>query len=47
MHEFCEDELKSLGEAVSLTPDGTFYSDGAEGNLALYQTWTKSEATLE
>ena len=47
VHEFREDELKDLGEAAGLTLDGTFYSDGSEGNLALYQTWTKSEVTLE
>ena len=47
VHEFREDELKGLGVAARLTLDGTFYSDGGEGNLALYQTWTKSEVTFE
>jgi 2-polyprenyl-3-methyl-5-hydroxy-6-metoxy-1,4-benzoquinol methylase len=47
VHEFCEEELKNLGEAAGLTLAETFYSDGREGNLALYQTWTKSEGTLE
>lgn len=47
VHEFREEELKTLGEATGLTLQETFYSDGREGNLALYQTWTKSEGSLE
>ena len=47
VHEFRDDEMNGLGKAAGLTQDGTFYSDGGEGNLALYQTWTKSEVTLE
>ena len=47
VHEFREQELKALGEAAGLALQEIFYSDGREGNLALYQTWTKSEVTLE
>jgi 2-polyprenyl-3-methyl-5-hydroxy-6-metoxy-1,4-benzoquinol methylase len=47
VHEFREEELKALGEAAEMNLQETFYSDGREGNLALYQTWTKSEVTLE
>ena len=47
VHEFREEELRSLGEAAGLKLDETFYTDGKEGNLALYQTWTKVEEYLE
>jgi SAM-dependent methyltransferase len=47
VHEFREDELEALGESAGLKLSETFYSDGREGNLALYQIWIKSEGTLE
>jgi len=47
VHEFREDELTALGEAVGMQLQESFYSDGREGNLALYQIWKKSEEILE
>lgn len=47
VHEFREDELQALGESAGLKLSETFYSDGREGNLALYQIWKKNEGTLE
>ncbi len=47
VHEFSEAELKVLGERAGLALTETFYSDGREGNLALYQIWRKNEEVLE
>ncbi|HSN94587.1 MAG TPA: class I SAM-dependent methyltransferase, partial [Anaerolineaceae bacterium] len=47
VHEFRAEELNGLGEEVGLSLGDTFYSDGGEGNLALYQTWNKSEGSRE
>lgn len=47
VHEFSAEELQTLGEQAGLHLSNSFYSDGGEGNLALYQTWTTSEATLD
>ncbi len=41
VHQFTPDKLKSLGEATGLILKETFYSDGKEGNLGLYQIWQK------
>lgn len=35
--------LKQLGESAALKLEKEFFSDGKEGNLALYQVWKKSE----
>ncbi len=47
VHEFRDEELKALGEAAGLHLQESFFSDGKEGNLALYQIWTKTEDSLE
>ena len=39
VHHFSEDELDSLAEAAGFEIIKTFYSDGKEGNLAIYQVW--------
>lgn len=39
VHIFKEDELTRLAQAAGFKITETFYSDGKEGNLALYQTW--------
>jgi 2-polyprenyl-3-methyl-5-hydroxy-6-metoxy-1,4-benzoquinol methylase len=41
VHHFSEDELASLAESAGFTIIETFYSDGKEGNLAIYQEWRK------
>ena len=39
VHHFSEDELAALAESSGFETIETFYSDGKEGNLALYQVW--------
>ena len=41
VHHFSEDELASLAESSGFEIVETFYSDGKEGNLAIYQEWRK------
>ncbi len=40
VHIFSEEELKNLAEVTGFKIDRFFYSDGKEGNLALYQKWS-------
>jgi len=42
VHHFNEPELADLAESSGFDVLDTFYSDGKEGNLAIYQTWKKS-----
>lgn len=39
VHHFSEEELAELAETSGFQIVDTFYSDGKEGNLAIYQTW--------
>jgi len=39
VHHFNEHELQTLAENNGFQVSQTFYSDGAEGNLGLYQCW--------
>jgi SAM-dependent methyltransferase len=39
VHLFSEGELRVLAKQTGFSIEETFYSDGAEGNLALYQVW--------
>jgi 2-polyprenyl-3-methyl-5-hydroxy-6-metoxy-1,4-benzoquinol methylase len=39
VHHFTEAELRELADATGFTVRETFYSDGASGNLGLYQVW--------
>ena len=39
VHHFDEPELHELAKATGFTVIDTFYSDGATGNLGLYQVW--------
>jgi len=41
VHHFSERELAELAESSGFRMVETFYSDGKEGNLAIYQTWQK------
>ena len=41
VHHFSEAELASLAESTGFQIVETFYSDGKEGNLAIYQEWQK------
>jgi SAM-dependent methyltransferase len=41
VHHFSEDELTNLAESSGFKIVDTFYSDGKEGNLAIYQVWLK------
>jgi len=41
VHHFNEEELAELAEAGNFQIVDTFYSDGKEGNLAVYQVWRK------
>jgi hypothetical protein len=41
VHHFSEAELAALAESSGFTIFETFYSDGKEGNLAIYQVWQK------
>jgi SAM-dependent methyltransferase len=42
VHHFSEDELATLAESSGFSVIETFYTDGKEGNLAIYQVWRKS-----
>ena len=39
VHIFSESELSALAKASGFDVEDSFYSDGKEGNLGLYQTW--------
>jgi SAM-dependent methyltransferase len=39
VHHFSEDELAEVAQSSGFQIVETFYSDGKEGNLAIYQTW--------
>jgi len=39
VHQFSEVELERLAQAAGFRVMETFYSDGKEGNLSLYQEW--------
>ncbi len=39
VHHFSEDELAELAQAAGFRPVESFYSDGREGDLSLYQVW--------
>ena len=41
VHHFSEGELAALAVSSGFTIVQTFYSDGKEGNLAIYQEWEK------
>ncbi|MBN1449500.1 MAG: methyltransferase domain-containing protein [Anaerolineales bacterium] len=41
VHHFSEAELAKMAESSGFTIVETFYSDGREGNLAIYQVWKK------
>ena len=41
VHHFNEEELAWLAKSSGFKIIDTFYSDGKEGNLAIYQTWQK------
>ena len=40
VHHFVEEELAELAESSGFRIVDTFYSDGKEGNLAVYQEWS-------
>jgi len=42
VHYFSEEELAKMAESSGFRVVETFYSDGKEGNLAIYQVWRKS-----
>jgi tRNA (uracil-5-)-methyltransferase TRM9 len=42
VHQFNEIELEKLAQAAGFRVTETFYSDGKEGNLGLYQVWTSA-----
>jgi len=42
VHHFRKEELESLAAEIGFTVVETFFSDGQEGNLALYQVWGKT-----
>jgi 2-polyprenyl-3-methyl-5-hydroxy-6-metoxy-1,4-benzoquinol methylase len=39
VHHFSESELSALAQATSFRVQESFYSDGQNGNLGLYQVW--------
>lgn len=41
VHHFSEDELQALAKDSNFRITDSFYSDGQEGNLGLYQVWEK------
>ncbi len=41
VHTFDDQELAQLAEGAGLRVTESFYSDGKQGNLALYQVWEK------
>ncbi len=42
VHHFSQTELANLAAETNFSVIETFYSDGQEGNLGLYQVWEKS-----
>ncbi len=42
VHHFSEDELNTLAQESNFIITKSFYSDGQEGNLGLYQVWEKA-----
>jgi hypothetical protein len=46
VHHFNEGELADLAESSGFQIVQTFYSDGKEGNLAVYQVWQRYESTV-
>jgi tRNA (uracil-5-)-methyltransferase TRM9 len=42
VHLFSEMELSNLAQEVGFCVISQFYSDGRNGNLALYQEWEKT-----
>lgn len=46
VHHFSEDELRSLAAASGFGVIESFYSDGREGNLGLYQVWERPQAAV-
>ncbi len=42
VHHFSPEELEALAAASGFRIRETFYSDGKEGNLAVYQIWVKT-----
>ncbi len=42
-HQYSEEELTRLAEMSSFKIVDSFYSDGATGNLGLYQVWEKAK----
>jgi SAM-dependent methyltransferase len=43
VHLFTEDELADMAAESGFTICKTWYADGKSGNLALYQTWQRSD----
>lgn len=43
VHQFTAPELDELAQNAALTKQDEWYSDGHDGNLALYQTWQRPE----
>ena len=41
VHIFSQQELANLAESADFQVEDSFYSDGKEGNLALYQIWKR------
>jgi hypothetical protein len=41
VHRFTQDGLERLREGTPFRLADSFFSDGKEGNLALYQKWQK------
>ena len=41
VHHFSEAELSEMAKATGFRVQDTFYSDGANGNLGLYQVWLR------
>ena len=41
VHQFSPDKLEDLGNQANLKLQESFFSDGKEGNLGLYQIWQK------
>ncbi len=44
VHHFSEDELFLLAAQAGFSVEETFYSDGEQGNLGVYQTWAPIQA---
>jgi hypothetical protein len=46
VHHFSESELARLAGEAAFSIRETFYSDGKEGNLGLYQVWEKGDSAV-